>query len=163
MIKRSFPPVADTHTRLLVLGSLPGEESLAQRRYYANPRNQFWTLIGGVIRRDLVPLSYEARLEALLAAGVGLGDTVASATRAGSLDTAIRGHTANDVRALAETLPELSAVAFNGGRSAAIGLKALAGTSYALVPLPSSSPAYTLALADKQQAWGALRQFLGSA
>jgi hypoxanthine-DNA glycosylase len=75
---------------LLVLGSLPGEESLAQGRYYAHPRNHFWTLIGAVIGRDLVALGYEARLAALLEAGVGLWDVVASATRRGSLDGAIR-------------------------------------------------------------------------
>ena len=100
-LKRSFAPVADERTRILVLGSLPGEESLARSRYYANPRNQFWTLIGGVAGVDLQALGYEARLEALLGARIGLWDTVASATRTGSLDGAIRGHEANDVAALA--------------------------------------------------------------
>ena len=159
-LKRSFPPVADERTRILVLGSLPGEESLARSRYYANPRNQFWTLIGGVAGVDLQALDYEARLEALLGARIGLWDTVASATRTGSLDAAIRGHQANDVAALAAGLPDLRAIAFNGGKSAAIGLKQLAGTGYALVPLPSSSPAYTLALPAKQAAWAVLRDFL---
>jgi hypoxanthine-DNA glycosylase len=158
--KSSLAPVVDTRTRLLVLGSLPGEESLARARYYAHPRNQFWTLIGSAIGRDLQPLDYEARIEALLAAGVGLWDTVASATRAGSLDGAIRDHAANDVAALAATLPQLRAVAFNGGKSAAIGLRLMAGSRYDLVPLPSSSPAYTLALADKQKAWAKLREYL---
>src|SRR3954447_19874076 len=89
-LKRSFAPVADSNTRVLVLGSLPGEESLARRQYYAHPRNHFWRLVGAVIGADLVPLPYEARLEALLAAGIGLWDTVGSATRRGSLDGAIR-------------------------------------------------------------------------
>ena len=84
-VKRSFPPVADARTRLLVLGSLPGEESLARRQYYANPRNHFWRLIGEVARLDLNALPYEARLEALLAAGIGLWDTVGAATRRGLL------------------------------------------------------------------------------
>lgn len=158
--KSSFAPVVAGNTRLLVLGSLPGEESLASARYYANPRNQFWLLIGGVIRRDLTPLPYEARLEALLAAGVGLWDTVASAIRSGSLDAAIRDHASNDVAALAATLPELRAIAFNGGRSAALGLKLMAGSRYDLVPLPSSSPAYTLPLAEKHKAWARLANYL---
>ena len=51
-VKRSFPPVADARTRLLVLGSLPGEESLARAQYYANPRNHFWRLIGAVAGLD---------------------------------------------------------------------------------------------------------------
>jgi hypoxanthine-DNA glycosylase len=160
-LKRSFPPVADARTRLLVLGSLPGEESLARGQYYANPRNHFWRLIGAVIGMDLVALPYEARLEALLAAGVGLWDTVAAATRRGSLDAAIRLDRANDLAALAGSLPQLRAVAFNGAKSAALGRPRLAGRpDLALVPLPSSSPAYTLKLEEKLAAWRQLAPYL---
>ncbi|MGZ8286806.1 MAG: DNA-deoxyinosine glycosylase [Allosphingosinicella sp.] len=153
-IKRSFPPVADARTRLLVLGSLPGEKSLARSQYYANPRNQFWRLIGAVAGLDLIPLPYERRLEALLAAGVGLWDTVGSATRRGSLDGAIRSSSANDLADLAARLPGLRAVAFNGGKSASIGLPLLAGRpDLELIPLPSSSPAYTRPFEEKLATW----------
>src|SRR4051812_23496243 len=84
--KHSFPPVVDRDVRLLVLGSLPGERSLAERRYYAHPQNQFWRLISAAADRDLVPLSYDDRLAALLGAHIGLWDVVASATRRGSTD-----------------------------------------------------------------------------
>ncbi len=150
----------DEDTRLVLLGSLPGEQSLAEQRYYANPRNQFWLLVGGVIGRDLVRLAYDDRLEALLAAGVGLWDTVGSATRRGSLDTAIRAHSANALPELAGRLPKLRAFGFNGGKAAAVGRQALGTTPLALVQLPSSSPAYTMPLAAKQAEWMKLRDFL---
>lgn len=160
-VKRSFPPVADVRTRVLVLGSLPGEESLARSQYYANPRNHFWRLIGAVVDADLASLPYEARLEALIGAGIGLWDTIGSATRRGSLDGAIRGHRANDLIALVETLPKLRAVGFNGGRSAALGSPQLASRPHlTMIPLPSSSPAYTLPFEDKLTAWRALIPFL---
>jgi hypoxanthine-DNA glycosylase len=160
-VKRSFPPVVDRRTRLLVLGSLPGEESLARRQYYGNPRNHFWRLIGAVTGADLVLLPYEARLEALLAAGIGLWDTVGAATRRGSLDAAIRDHSANDLAALAATLPELRAVGFNGGKSAALGRPQLAARpDLALIPLPSSSPAYTRPFEEKLAAWKRLAGYL---
>jgi hypoxanthine-DNA glycosylase len=159
-LKRSFPPVVSEATRLLLLGSLPGEESLARQRYYANPRNQFWALMEGVIGRDLVALPYEERLAALLASGVGLWDAVGSATRRGSLDGAIRDHTANALPELAAQLPNLRAFAFNGGKAAAIGRQVLAGSELALVQLPSSSPAYTMPFAAKQAEWRKLRDFL---
>ena len=159
-LKHCFPPVVDERTRVLLLGSLPGEESLAQGRYYANPRNQFWRLIEAVIGVELVPLGYDARLRALLEAGVGLWDTVGSATRRGSLDGNIRGESANDLAALAAGLPALRGVGFNGGKSASLGMPQLAGSGLALLPLPSSSPAFTLAFEAKLAEWMKLKAFL---
>ena len=95
-LKRSFPPVADTRTRLLICGSLPGDRSLAAGWYYAHPQNQFWQLLSPVAGVDLAALDYDARLAALLAARIGLWDVVACATRPGSSDAAIRDHAAND-------------------------------------------------------------------
>jgi hypoxanthine-DNA glycosylase len=160
-LKRSFPPVVDASTRILLLGSLPGEKSLAAARYYAHPRNQFWRLIGTVIGEALEPLAYDERLERLRAAGVGLWDVVRSATRKGSLDGAIRGHEANPLAELAASLPRLRAVGFNGGASARIGGPLLAHDKrLTLIPLPSSSPAFTLAYEEKKKAWLRLRDYL---
>jgi TDG/mug DNA glycosylase family protein len=159
--KVSFPPVVAPDTQLLVLGSLPGEKSLAAQRYYAHPQNRFWHLIGKVIGIELGPLDYERRLEALLAARVGLWDTVASAQRTGSLDAAIRDPEHNPLAELAASLPGLRAVGFNGKTSARIGMPQLAHTDLALVSLPSSSPAHaTMRLAEKEKLWGQLREFL---
>ena len=159
--KASFPPVVAPDTRVLMLGSLPGEKSLAERRYYAHPQNRFWHLIGKVIGRDLTSLGYEDRLEALLLAKVGLWDTVASAHRTGSLDASIREAEHNPLAELANSLPALRAVGFNGKTSARIGMPQLAGTALALIPLPSSSPAHaSMRLAEKEKLWSALCEFL---
>jgi hypoxanthine-DNA glycosylase len=160
--KRCFPPVVDEHTRVLVLGSLPGEVSLAQSQYYAHKQNRFWHLMSDVLGIDLVGLAYEQRLEALRKHRVGLWDVVAEARRDGSLDSSIRDHQGNDLIGLIATLPKLRAIAFNGGTAAKIGEKALGeyGDQHAIVKLPSSSPAYTLAYAEKLIAWQALREWL---
>ncbi len=159
--KSSFPPVVAPDTRVLVLGSLPGERSLAAERYYAHPQNRFWHLIGKVIGTELGPLDYERRLAALLAAKVGLWDTVAAAQRVGSLDAAIRAAEHNPLAELARSLPELRAVGFNGQASARIGMPQLAGMDLALIALPSSSPANaSVPLAAKEKLWSALGEFL---
>jgi double-stranded uracil-DNA glycosylase len=154
--------VVSPDTRVLILGSLPGEASLAAARYYAHPRNQFWRLAGAAIgREDLPAIEYEARLAVLLSAGVGLWDTVASAVRAGSLDAAIRLVERAPLAELVATLPALRAVAFNGGTSARIGRAVLAETGLALVDLPSSSPAHAaMTFAEKRRRWLQLRDFL---
>lgn len=160
--KSAFAPVVDANTRLLILGSLPGELSLAEGRYYANPRNRFWHLVGEVIDRpDMPDISYEGRLELLLRYGVGLWDAVASATREGSLDSSIKAVEAAPLGALVNTLPRLRAVAFNGKTSARIALPQLASSALALLELPSSSPAHAaMSFAEKRSIWLSLRQFL---
>ena len=156
--KRAFDPVVDAKTRLLILGSLPGDASLKAAQYYAHPQNAFWRLVGGVIAQDLVVLPYVERLDALKAAGIGLWDVIATARRPGSLDGAIRDAEAADLRGLAASLPSLRAVAFNGATSARIGRRSLdSAPGLALIDLPSSSPAYTRPFAEKAAAWAVLR------
>lgn len=148
-------------TRVLILGSLPGERSLAEGRYYAHPRNLFWRLVGGVLGRDLEALDYEARLAALIGARIGLWDVVASARREGSLDTSIREAQHNPLADLAGSLPDLRAAAFNGAKSARAGTPLLAHSDIALLALPSSSPAYAaMPFAEKLRLWGAIGEFI---
>lgn len=161
--KHSFPPVIDKAVRVLVLGSLPGERSLAEGRYYAHPQNQFWRLIAAVIDRpDLPELPYADRLAALLAAHVGLWDVVSSARRAGSADAALRDVEDQDLGALVAGLPDLRAVGFNGATAHRRGCGRIgaAAPRLALLALPSSSPLHTVGLAAKLPAWLMLRDHL---
>jgi double-stranded uracil-DNA glycosylase len=163
-LKTSFAPVADPAARVLILGSLPGELSLRRAQYYGNPRNQFWRLLSGVLEADLEAMDYEPRLTALQTAGVGLWAVVRSARRAGSLDGAIRDHQPNALADFAATLPTLRAIAFNGGKASAIGRRQLSGPArWALLDLPSSSPAHTMAFEDKLAQWLRLKAHIASA
>lgn len=144
----------------MILGSLPGERSLAEGRYYAHPRNQFWRLLSPVVGCDLAALGYEQRLQALQDRGIALWDVVATARREGSSDAAIKDAASNDLVALVRSLPHLRAVAFNGGKAAAVGRPLLAGKRITLVDLPSSSPLHTVGLAVKQPAWSTLASYL---
>jgi len=157
---RCFPPVVTPGVRVLILGSLPGEWSLAQRQYYAHPRNQFWRLAGELVGEELSLLDYDARLARLNARGIGLWDVVASAVRPGSLDQHLRDVVPNPLADLVTALPDLRAVAFNGSTASRIGRRAIhaagAARALTLVDLPSSSPAYTLPYARKAEAWRTL-------
>ena len=162
--KSSFPPEAGPGTRLLILGSLPGEVSLARSQYYAYPQNQFWRLVGIVIDVDLPSLDYAGRLAALKRAGVGLWDVIKTANRVGSLDQHIRDHAPNPLAAFAASLPRLEVVAFNGEKAWKIGSAQLQWDGAPrLVRLPSSSPARTLAFERKLAAWLELKAFLSPA
>jgi hypoxanthine-DNA glycosylase len=160
--KRCFDPVVNTHTRLLVLGSLPGEKSLALQQYYGNRQNRFWSLMSEVTAQELVPLDYASRLQALLQCGVGLWDVIAEAHRPGSLDSSIRHIDGSDLPGLLARFPNIHTLAFNGGTASKIGRKVLGEHAgrYRIVELPSSSPAYTKPYLEKLAQWITLRQAL---
>lgn len=160
--KRCFAPVVNEQVRVLVLGSLPGDQSIAVQQYYGNRQNKFWELMGAVLGVDLRAMSYDERLAALLANGVGLWDVIAEAERQGSLDAAISNANHNALSGLVATLPDLRAIGFNGTTAARLGRKQLQnpGRDIRLVDLPSSSPAHTVGFEPKLRCWRQLGAFL---
>ena len=164
-VKAGLPPIARADVRLFVLGSLPGDASLAARQYYAHPTNQFWRLLGAVIGEELQTLRYEQRLARLAEHRIGLWDVIASATRRGSLDQAIRLAEHNQIEHLLRDFRDLRAIAFNGTTAAAIGRKLIGDLPkrLMLIDLPSSSAANTRPFAEKADAWSRLREFCGPA
>ena len=156
-------PVLQPDTRILILGSFPGAQSLAAAQYYAHKRNQFWPLVSRLTGEDLVTLPYAARLERLLAHRIGLWDVLGACEREGSLDSAIRQPAANDFDRLRTLCPQLETVGFNGQASGKFAPQ-FAQAGYRTVVLPSSSPAHmTLSFEQKLQVWRRLADGSGAA
>ena len=147
-VKAGLPPIARPDARLFILGSLPGDASLAAGAYYAHATNQFWRLLGGAIGEDLQASPYDERLATLARRGVGLWDVIASASRSGSLDQAIRLAQHNRIAQLLHEFPDLTAIAFNGSTAAAVGRRLIGKPPphLQLIDLPSSSAANTTAV-----------------
>ena len=160
-VKAGLPPIAREDATLFILGSLPGDASLAAKQYYAHPTNQFWRLLGQAIGEDLQPLVYDERLRRLAGRRIGLWDVIASASRSGSLDQAIRLAEHNRIAHLLRDFPELRAIAFNGSTAAAAGRRLIGDPppGIALIDLPSSSAANTRPFAEKLEVWSRLAQF----
>jgi TDG/mug DNA glycosylase family protein len=163
-VKFGMGPIAREDARLFILGSLPGDASLAAQRYYAHPTNQFWKLLGLAIGEELNALGYAGRLARLAERRIGLWDVVAFAERQGSLDQSIRNAGHNPIDRLLTDFPLVRAIGFNGGTAARRG-RAMIGDPHGvtLIDLPSSSAAYTRALADKAAAWARLAEFVPAA
>lgn len=158
---RSFPPLARPDARLLILGSMPGRESLRQRRYYAFAHNQFWPIMGALFGAG-ADLPYARRVETLLARRVAVWDVLKSCERAGSLDGSIRADTerANDLARFLRAHPDIREIYFNGAKAERAferhvrpRLGALAAR-LRFARLPSTSPAHAgLTRAGKLRAW----------
>ncbi len=84
----SFPPIARADARVLILGSMPSEASLAAGQYYGHPRNAFWPILAELLGFDH-RIPYDQRVQAVLQARVAVWDVLASCVRPGSADADI--------------------------------------------------------------------------
>jgi hypoxanthine-DNA glycosylase len=146
---------------VLVLGTLPGEESLRRREYYAHPRNLFWPIVYGLFGAT-PPADYGEKLRFVTGRRIALWDVVGSGQRQASADATIRAETPNAIGELLDAHPEIRAVAFNGGGARRLYDRHFARRSdLAYLALPSTSPAYaSLSFPEKLARWDALRDVL---
>jgi len=150
---QGLPPIWSPRAKLLVLGSFPSIASLQSQSYYAHPRNQFWPILASLWQQDLSRLDYAGRVAMAQTHGLAIWDVYDSCLREGSLDSAIQAAQANDLLGLAARMPQLQAIAHNGGESA----RHMALTRTLGLPvykLPSTSPAHAAwSLERKREAW----------
>jgi hypoxanthine-DNA glycosylase len=146
---------------VLVLGTLPGEESLRRREYYAHPRNLFWPIVFGLFGANPPP-EYQKRLEFVLQRGIALWDVCDSAQRVASADTAIRAEVPNAIPELLQAHSTIRAVAFNGSTARRLFDRHFRRRpDFTYLALPSTSPAHArLGLAEKLSQWRALHDVL---
>lgn len=154
----SFNPIADKSAQVLVLGSMPGVQSLKARQYYAHPRNAFWRIMASIYGFS-AELPYESRVEKLKASGVALWDVLHACVRIGSLDSDIEkgSRVPNDFQSFFQQHPHIKFVGFNGAEAEksfniyVLSQLNVSGVTFAR--LPSSSPAHTVSFEKKVAAW----------
>lgn len=140
-----FPPVARADARILILGSLPGNKSIAAQQYYAHPKNAFWSIMKALFD---IEGPYEQRLRQLLDNKIALWDVLGSSVRPGSLDSNIDldSACANDFAAFLQAHRDIRLIAFNGKKAEQMFRRFVApdvvGREVSLAALPSTSPAY---------------------
>jgi hypoxanthine-DNA glycosylase len=160
---KSFKPIIDENSRVLILGTMPGPESLARGEYYANPRNQFWKIIYRILdEREEPPSDYEEKIGFLKMNGIALWDVLKSCEREGASDSKIANGKPNDFKTRLRKDPNLRRIFFNGGE-AGRQMKKVNGLDPKLIeskPLPSTSPANTLPLFSKMNCWRKIKDFL---
>lgn len=155
--KQSFAPIEGKEVGILILGSMPGDASIAAGQYYAHPRNRFWPLMASLLGCAL-PTDYEARCRMLQDHGIALWDVAESAVRPGSMDSAMREEIPNDIVDLMARHPELRVVAFNGQKAKQLFdrfFRQLPDVRY--LPMPSTSPANaSFSMARLAERWKAM-------
>jgi methylated-DNA-[protein]-cysteine S-methyltransferase len=160
----SLKPEIEENSRVLILGTMPGPESLRRKQYYANPRNQFWKIIYRVLGESREPPSdYNERIKFLVNKRVALWDVLESCEREGANDSKIKSGKPNDFEARLGNSPGMKCLFFNG-KTAEYFFKKCGCPKFPTVRrvrLPSSSSANTrMTLDEKMRCWQAIRDFL---
>jgi hypoxanthine-DNA glycosylase len=166
-IKNVLLPVVDSATKVLIVGSMPGKQSLEKQQYYGNPRNHFWPIMSELLETE-VPDDYVKRIALLKHNAIGLWDTIETCEREGSLDAAIRNEKPNDFQTLFEEYPNIQLVLFNGAKAFEvfkkhIGLELLEERAYKKMPSTSPIPGKNIkSFAEKLEDWRIIQSYLSS-
>ena len=95
-VTHPIPPVFDSASRILILGSFPSVKSREGHFFYHHPQNRFWKTLAGILAVP-VPGSIDEKKEFLLSHHIALWDVIASCSIEGSSDSSIRDVVPNDL------------------------------------------------------------------
>lgn len=96
MQKKCLEPWINAETRILIVGTMPGDESIEKQMYYANPQNRFWKYIQEILNNGIELKSKDDKQKLLQSNGIGLWDSLSVCERDGSLDSKIKNYKPND-------------------------------------------------------------------
>ena len=139
-ILHPFPPLFDSESRTLILGSFPSVKSREAMFFYGHPQNRFWRLIALLCHED-TPQTVEEKSSLILRHHLALWDSIRSCTITGSSDSSVRDVVPNDLPVIFDN-SKTERVFCNGALSHKMYMKYIyPQTGVAAVKLPSTSPA----------------------
>ena len=158
--RHPFPPLYDSRSRVLILGSFPSVKSREQRFFYGHPQNRFWKVIAYVTQQD-VPTSIEEKRRLLLSQGIALWDVIASCEITGSSDSSIRNAVPTDLTPIFAG-SSIRKIYSNGGLSGRLFCRyQMKEWNGPFQVLPSTSPANAAwSLERLCEAWSVIRDEL---
>ncbi len=157
----SFAPIVTKESKILILGSVPGMQSLEKQQYYGHPQNKFWQIMFALFNEEF-STDYEARISLLNINLIALWDTIESCERKGSLDSDIKNEEVNKISELLETHSNISAIFCNGQKSYK-NLEKIFNKNFPMLvfAMPSTSPAYAgMPFEKKLEAWSVILHHL---
>ena len=114
-IVHPFPPLYNSESRILILGSLPSVKSREQMFFYGHPQNRFWKMISGVFK-EAVPQTIEEKKAFMLKHNIALWDTIYSCDIIGSSDSSIKNVEPTDLKSIVDN-SKIEKVICNGKTS----------------------------------------------
>ena len=147
-LNRTFGPLYDKNSEILILGSFPSVKSREVEFFYGHPQNRFWKVISSIYNCPL-PETIEEKKEFALKNKIALWDTIDSCDIMGSDDSSIKNAVPTDINLILSSA-DIKAVFCNGAVSHKLYMNLIyPKTEVSAIKLPSTSPANAAYSLDK--------------
>jgi hypoxanthine-DNA glycosylase len=153
-MKKAFPPFVHSSSKVLILGTMPGEKSLELQEYYGNKGNQFWRLLYAMLGEELSH-DYNTKRDFLKNHHIAVWDVLSHCEREGSLDSKIKNEVPNDFDTFYKENPHVKNVLFSSKNASAYYNKYVGrreGIHYDVLQSPSGANA-TKSFTEKLEDW----------
>ncbi|EFW38207.1 DNA-deoxyinosine glycosylase [Treponema phagedenis] len=111
-ITHPIPPVYNSESKILILGSFPSPASRDAGFYYGNKRNRFWKLLANLIDKKK-PQTRADKIKFLHAYHIALFDVIQSCRISGAADASIKDAKPNDISSIISHT-KIQAIFLNG-------------------------------------------------
>ena len=140
IVHHPFPPLYNTNSEVLILGSFPSVKSRETHFFYGHPQNRFWKVIANIFH-ETIPGSIDEKKELILRNHLALWDVISECEITGSSDASIKNAKANDIRSILED-SLIHKIIVNGKTAEKLYIKYIEPmTGIKAIALPSTSPA----------------------
>lgn len=152
--KIAFEPIVNEKCRILILGTMPSDESLRKQERYGHKSNQFWRIIFTLFDKPL-PDDYTEKNALLAEHNIAIWDVLESCECEGSLDSNIKNEKANDFKSFYKKYPQIKHIFFTGKKAEELYRKHISFDNeriFTTLPSPSSANA-RMRLEEKIEKW----------
>ena len=155
----SFSPIVNAQSKILILGTMPGKDSLKFNQYYGHSRNVFWKIMFALFDK---PFSneYKIKQDLLLNNSIALWDVLKVCERESSSDTDILKEEPNELIEFLIKYPQINHIIFNGKNPMIYFMKYVKESSLPYTILPSTSPAHVIPFEKKFKEWSVINNYL---
>lgn len=163
MRKIAFDPIVNKDCKVLILGTMPSEESLRKQERYGHKSNQFWRIIFTLFGEEL-PDSYKEKSDFLIKKNIAIWDVLESCEGKGSLDSSIKNEKPNNFKKFFKEYPQIEYVFFTSKKAEEFYKKYVGlDTKKKFITLPSPSSANArMTLDQKIEKWKILAEIVNS-
>ena len=137
--KMGFPPIYDTQSKILILGSFPSVKSREISFYYGNKQNRFWRMLCGYFGES-IPESVEGKKEFLYRNRIALWDMAVSCEIEGSADSSVKNAELANLNEIFNTA-KIEKILLNGTLAYSLFTEKYENIDIPYEKMPSTSPA----------------------